>query len=141
MASQVLREVMTKSPCALHMSATLRDAAEVMREHAIGGVVVTDDDGRFYGFVTDRDLVVRGIAQGYHPIDTPLTEVVSREIAFLSPNDTVDDAIGLMAAKAIRRIPILENGVALGIVSIGDLAQAREERSALSKISSAPPNV
>jgi CBS domain-containing protein len=140
MADEKLRDVMTQNPCTIPKSAMLADAARAMRDKNIGGVVVTDDDGKLCGFVTDRDIVVRAVAQGQDPTKTTLESVCSKQIQSLSPNDSVDEAIKLMASKAVRRVPIIENGKAIGIVSVGDLAMARDKRSALGGISAAPPN-
>jgi CBS domain-containing protein len=140
MADEKLRDVMTGAPCAMKKSATLTDAARLMREKSIGGVVVTDDGGKMCGFVTDRDIVVRAVAQGLDPANTSLEFACSKEVQSLGPNDSVDDAVRLMASKAIRRVPVIEDGKAVGIVSLGDLAIARDRHSALRGISGAPPN-
>lgn len=135
-----LRAVMTPNPLTLNKSASLSDAARAMREHNCGGILVTKNDGSMCGIITDRDIVVRGVALGADLDETPLEAICSHDLTQLSPEDTVDDAVRLMANKAIRRIPVVENGRPMGIVSLGDLAQARDERSALGGISAAPPN-
>jgi CBS domain-containing protein len=140
MANQKLRDVMTREPLSMARTATLKDAAEAMRSNDIGGICVTDDDGSLCGFVTDRDIVVRSVAQGQVPSSTQLGTICSREVTHLKPDDSVDSAIRLMAEKAIRRIPVIEDGKAVGILSIGDLAQARDKSSVLADISSAAPN-
>jgi CBS domain-containing protein len=139
MANRKLKDVMTKDPVTLGRSATLAEAAAVMRDRNIGAVVVSDNAGAPCGIVTDRDIVVRGLAAGAGQ-ETPLDELCSMELAHLRPDDSVDVAVKLMAKKAIRRIPVMENGKVLGIVSIGDLAQAKDEKSALAGISAANPN-
>ena len=139
MTSQKLRDVMTRDPFTLNESDTLGDAARAMRERGIGAVVVLDGNQGLCGIVTDRDIVVRGIARGADS-STPLSNLCSAEVTRLSPDDSVQEAVKLMAKKAIRRIPILEDGKLTGIVSIGDLAQANDERSALAGISAAAPN-
>jgi CBS domain-containing protein len=70
-----------------------------------------------------------------------LGDICSRELTVLSPTDAVETAVELMREKAIRRLPVVENGTAIGIVSLGDLALAQDPRSALSDISAAPPNL
>jgi len=142
MAKQKIKDVMTKAPLTMRSSATLRAAAEAMREGNIGGLCVVDDDESVCGFVTDRDIVVRGIAQGMDPHKARLDSICSKSVLSLSPEDSVDSAVKTMASGAVRRIPVMDDsGKAVGIVSIGDLAQASEERSALAGISAAPPNV
>jgi len=90
--------------------------------------------------VTDRDIVVRGLAEGMDPTNTPVSKVCSAELTVVSPDDTVDDAVNLMRDHAVRRLPVVEDGRAVGIVAIGDLARMRDGDSPLAAISSAPPN-
>lgn len=141
MPHQRVRTVMTYDPITMRKSTTLKEAAEAMRTNNVGGVCVVDNDGSLCGFVTDRDIVVRGIAQGMDPTVAQLDAICSRDLARLAPDDSVDDAIKLMAQKAVRRIPVIDGEHVIGILSLGDLAQARDKRSALGGISAAPPNV
>ena len=134
-----IRDVMTPNPIALPVTASVVDAALAMRDSDVGAVIVLED-GQVCGIVTDRDLVVRAIANGNYPASTKLGEVCSRELTALSPRDTVEHAVRLMREKAIRRLPVVENGQPVGIVSIGDLAVERDRQSALGDISAAPPN-
>jgi CBS domain-containing protein len=136
---QTVRDVMTANPTTLSMSASVLDAARAMRDADIGDVIVVDN-GQVCGIVTDRDLVVRTIAQGREPSKTKLGDICSRDLTTVSPSDSVDEAVQLMRQKAIRRLPVVEGGRAVGVVSIGDLAQERDPQSALSDISVAPPN-
>jgi len=104
------------------------------------GAVVVLENGTLCGILTDRDIVVRCVAKGSNPEDITAGSICSEYLAVLSPGDTVDNAIALMAKKAIRRIPVVDNGRTVGILSLGDLAQNRDPRSALGGISSAAPN-
>jgi len=137
--AQLVREVMTPDPVTLSATASLVDAALAMRDFDVGDVLVLDD-GKVCGIVTDRDIVVRGIASGNYPATVKLAEICSRELTTLSPNDRVEDAVSLMREKAIRRLPVVEGKKPVGIVSLGDLAVERDPHSALSDISAAPPN-
>jgi CBS domain-containing protein len=110
-----------------------------MKEQGIGDVLVVEGD-RLAGIVTDRDLVVRVMAEGREPVATPVGEIASDEIKSVSPDDPVDHAVGLMREAALRRLPVTQNGYVVGVVSIGDLAVEREPGSALADISAAPPN-
>jgi CBS domain-containing protein len=136
MAKRV-REVMTSDPVTLSSDSTLSEAAREMREADIGSVIVLDD-GSICGIVTDRDIVVRGIAQGLDPEETPLSEVCSRELVTLSPDEEVDQAVTLMRERGIRRLLVEEAGRPVGIVSLGDLAIERDKRSVLGQISAQP---
>ena len=133
-----LRQVMTSDPIVLDATASVGDAARAMRSRDVGDVLVRKD-GALCGIVTDRDLVVRVLAENSAATNIQLGEICSREIATLSPDDSVDDAVRLMEENAIRRVPIVEAGKPVGIVSLGDLAVLRDRHSALGEISAAPP--
>jgi CBS domain-containing protein len=137
---QLLREVMTPAPRCLDPSDTVAAAATMMRDDDIGDVFVCIG-GRLTGIVTDRDLVVRGLADGGDPRQVKLGDIASKDLAMLAPDDTVEDAVAVMRERAIRRLPICEQGRPLGVVSIGDLAIERDSASALADISAAPANV
>lgn len=137
--AQSIRNVITQDVVALPTDATIVDAAEAMRERDIGDVLVVDGE-RLTGMVTDRDIVIRAIAEQRSPTDTTLGELASKELTTLSPDDSVEDAIALVRGKAIRRIPVVEDGRPVGIVSIGDLAVERDSDSALADISIAQPD-
>jgi CBS domain-containing protein len=136
---QHIRDLMTPNPVTLSATSTLVEAAMAMRDFDVGAVIVLDD-GQVYGIATDRDIVVRAIANGNYPATTKLGEVCSRELATVTPFDTVDVALRLMRGRAIRRLPVVENGQPVGIISIGDLSTEREPDSPLADISNAPPN-
>jgi CBS domain-containing protein len=138
--TQSIREVMTKDPVTLTKDSTIIEAARAMKKADAGPVLVTDDGDTLYGIVTDRDIVVRAVAEGQDPNSTKLSDIATRGLNTLSPDDSVEDAIRLMRDNDIRRIPIVEGDRPIGIVSIGDLAMERDEHSVLADISSEPPN-
>jgi CBS domain-containing protein len=135
-----IRDVMTTNPQTLPESTTVREAAETMRANDIGDVVVVDDDGKLSGILTDRDIVVRVVAEARDPRATRIGDIASRELTAVSPDDPVERAVQLMREHAIRRLPAVERSKVVGIVSIGDLALDRDPASALADISAAPPN-
>ena len=138
--ADTLRDVMTTDPRTLPVSSSVEDAARIMRDEDVG-VVVLEDGGEVRGVITDRDIAIRVVAEGRSPGDTSLADVASQDdIATLSPDDPVDAAVQLMREKSVRRIPVVEGGRPVGVVSIGDLAVEREPDSVLGDISSAPPN-
>jgi CBS domain-containing protein len=137
--AQTIRDVMTSHPTTLPKSASVVDAARTMRDSDIGDVIVVDN-GHVWGIVTDRDVVVRTVAEGRNPTTTKLADICSQQLTTVSPTDSIDHAVQLMRQKSIRRLPVVENGRPIGVVSIGDLAQERDPQSALGHISSAPPN-
>jgi CBS domain-containing protein len=137
--AETVREVMTSDPTTLDASSTIAEAGRAMRDGDFGAVIVTEDDS-VRGIVTDRDIVVRAVAGGRDPESTRLEEVVSEELETLSPDDSIDDAVAKVRAADVRRLPVVEGGRAVGIVSLGDLAIERDRDSALADISAATPN-
>ena len=137
---QTVRDVMTAQPIVLEASATVADAAKQMKEHDVGDVLVRRD-GKICGIVTDRDIVVRVIAENEsNPGIQPLADICSEELECVEPDAELEEAIERMEARSIRRLAVLEDGEPLGVVSLGDLAVARDRNSLLGKISSAPPS-
>ena len=134
-----IREVMTDQLITLPSDASIVDAGRAMRENDIGDVVVVDGD-RFTGLVTDRDIVVRAVAEGKDTSNTRLRDVATEDVRTLTPDSTVAEAVNIMRGAAVRRIPVLDGDRPVGIVSIGDLAVQDDEGSALADISEAPPS-
>jgi CBS domain-containing protein len=137
--AKTVREVMTTRPVSVKKDTPVAEAARAMLDRDIGDVIVTDGEG-VYGIVTDRDIVVRAIADGKDPNRTKVGEVASPDVETIPPDTTIENAVGLMRDKAIRRLPVVEDGRPIGIVTIGDLAEVRDPNSALADISAAPPN-
>ena len=137
--TQKLSEVMTPNPVTLPIKASVVEAARLMKSEDIGDVLVLDGD-RACGIVTDRDLVVRALADGVDVETTTLNDICTKDLVSLTPTDTVADAVALMRDKAIRRLVILDGTQPVGVVSIGDLAIEANGESALADISAAEPN-
>jgi CBS domain-containing protein len=137
--AQPIREVMTSDPRTVEPDATVADAARVMAQDDIGAVLVTEQ-GRVSGILTDRDIVVRGVAAGRDPGATRVTEVCTSNPVTLTVDQSVEDAIRLVREQDVRRIPVVQDGRPAGIVSIGDLAIERDPGSALADLSSEPGN-
>lgn len=134
-----IREVMTENPSTVEASANLVDAAQLMAKEDIGDVLVVEN-GELQGIVTDRDIVVRAIAEGSKPDDTSVREVATTDVATVGPDDSIQETIELVKDKDVRRIPVVEDGKPVGIVSLGDLAVHSDDKSALADISQASPN-
>lgn len=137
---QTIRDVMTVDPVMCDPSTSLADAARLMRDRDIGDVLVGDSDGRVRAIVTDRDIVVRCVADGVDVSRATLWDACTDGIASVTPDTDVDTAAQIMRDMAVRRLPVVEDGRAVGIVSIGDLAIERDPNSALADISAASPN-
>lgn len=137
MTGQRIKDVMTADPVVVRATATVGEVAELMRDHDIGTVLIADETTT--GLVTDRDLVVRILAANGGP-QTEVREAATPAPLCLRPEDSVQAAIETMRLHAVRRIPVVEDGRPVGIVSIGDLAEDRDPRSLLGAISAAGPN-
>jgi len=131
---------MTKEVVYLPAESTVDEAARAMRERDIGDVVVTEGP-QLAGLVTDRDIVVRAVADGRDPTSTRIGEIASRDIIMIDENAYAADAAELMRDRAVRRLLVSDSDRRLvGIVSLGDLAIQMDPASALSEISSKAPN-
>lgn len=137
---QTIEQVMTKDPLTVAETAMVSEAARVMRDANIGDVLVTRSDGTVCGIVTDRDLAVNVIAEGKDPNSVTVQDVCNHRLESVAPGDPVDRAVSMMRDHAIRRLPVIDDGNLVGIVSLGDLAMERDPQSALADISEAPPN-
>ena len=137
--AQTVNEVMTHDPRSVEPDASIVEAARAMRETDAGDVLVVSD-GRLRGIVTDRDIAIRAVADGRDPEQTKVSEVCTSDLQTVTPDQSVDDAIRLMREHDVRRIPVVQDGRPAGIVSLGDLAMERDERSVLADISAAPPD-
>jgi CBS domain-containing protein len=139
MAATTVREIMTKNVINMQVGTTLEEAARTMRERDIGNVVVAEDE-RLVGLVTDRDIVIRAVAEGMDPTTATLGAVASRDIIAVQPDDTAQAAALLMREQAIRRVLVVDEQGLCGILSIGDLATEIDPDSVLGGISGAAPN-
>lgn len=137
---ETIQEVMTANPVTVEGNAPVSEAARMMRDNDIGDVLVRRPDGSICGIITDRDLAVKVIAEGGDPNTVTAEDVCSHHLEFVAPGDPVDRAVSVMRDRAIRRLPVMDDGRLVGIVSLGDLAMERDPRSALADISEAAPN-
>ena len=137
---QAVSEVMTEKPVMLQAGDTLVNAARMMRDEDIGNVLVLNDDGTLCGIVTDRDITVRAVADGQDPSQVKLEDVCSQEMITVTADTPVSEAVSLMRARALRRLPVVDADKPVGIVSIGDLAVELDANSMLASISAAEPN-
>ena len=115
-----IRDVMTPNPSCVSPEDSIQNAARIMRDMDTGAVPVVEN-GRPVGIVTDRDIVVRGVAEDGQ-LNRPVREIVSGSIVCASPDMSTREAADLMSEHQVRRLPVVENERLVGIVSIGDLA-------------------
>lgn len=136
--AHTVSDFMTPHPTVVEVTDSLRSVAQTMATQDIGSVVVAEG-GSVVGIVTDRDLVVRGVAEGIG-LDAPVGQLATDDLVTVRPDDDVAKVIQIMRDQAVRRVPVVEGERAVGVITIGDLAQALDSDSALADISAAPPN-
>jgi len=136
---QSVGDIMTKDLSTLESSSTIAEAARLMRDNDTGAIIIAEG-GDVRGLLTDRDIAVRAIAEGRSPDEATVGEIASTDLVSLEPSSTIGDAVKAMREANVRRLPVVEGGSPVGIISLGDLAMARDEESALADISSASPN-
>lgn len=135
-----VQELMTPSPTTVSEDATVIDVARIMRDEDTGAVPVVGSDGQPVGLVTDRDIVVRCIAEGADPSSAHASDAQTEELVSVSSSDDAQKAVEKIREHNVRRAVVIDDGALKGIISIGDLAQSLDSESALGDISSAPPN-
>jgi CBS domain-containing protein len=117
---------MTGSPTTCEPSTTIVEAAKVMAQEDVGPVPIVEG-GRIVGIVTDRDLVVRVLAEGRDPTSTTIGEIASADLVTVRPDTGLDEALQLMAQNQVRRLPVVEGDQLVGIVAQADVARAADE--------------
>ena len=124
-----IRDVMTTNPRTVSPGDTIQAAALIMREEDTGVVPIVEN-GKLSGLITDRDIVIRAVAEGAR-LDNPVREIVSGDPVCATPDLSTRDASKLMSEHQIRRLPVVENNRIVGIVSLGDLAvkEGRDSRT------------
>jgi CBS domain-containing protein len=137
--AQTVEQIMTRDPRTVNADAPIVEAARIMRDSDIGDVIVLQG-GEVGGILTDRDIVVRGVADGRDGESTSVSDVCTTGIEAIEPSASVDDALSRMREADIRRLPVVQDGQPVGIISLGDLAVEREPDSTLADISAASPD-
>jgi len=115
---------MTENVECLREDDSLQTAAERLAQHDVGALPICDDQQRVRGIVTDRDIVVHAIAQGKDPRKTTVGEIVTPNPVTVGPDESVERVTAIMAERQIRRVPVVEGGRIIGIISQADIAQA-----------------
>lgn len=131
MGTKIL-DVMTRHPRAVDADTSVREAARLMEGDDVGSLPVVQMDGaaRLIGVVTDRDIALRVVAAGRDPETTPVSEVASRDVVTVTPDDDLDDALSLMASAQVRRLPVVVgDGELVGMLSQADLPRLTKEKS------------
>ncbi|MGW7463798.1 CBS domain-containing protein [Streptomyces xantholiticus] len=138
--TQQVREVMTTEPVTVDPDTSVQQVAARMRDENIGAVLVIDS-GQLRGLVTDRDLTVRILVDSRDVSARTVGEACSGEVMAVAPDGDVERAVQLMRSKALHRLPVIDDGQPVGIISLSDLTVERDQDSAPGAISAAEPNV
>jgi CBS domain-containing protein len=118
-----LADIMTPDPDTVTPDTSIHNVAMMMKDDDIGSVLVVTD-GQLAGIVTDRDIVTKAVARGLNPDTEPIGPIASERIVTATPTMSVRDAANLMADQQVKRLPVLDGGQLVGIVSMQDVAQA-----------------
>lgn len=114
----LVRDIMTQNVITVEPSATVSEAAELMRQYDIGILPVVEGES-VVGVITDRDIVTRGVAQ--NKMSASVSECMSKSTVWANPTQNISSAAKTMAAQQIRRVPVMENGSLCGILSLSDI--------------------
>jgi CBS domain-containing protein len=121
-----VRDTMTESPRSIGASASVVEAARLMREEHIGSLPITEGE-QLVGMITDRDIATRVVAEAIDPETTSVGDVYSRDLITVEPDRDLQEALQLMARHQVRRLPVVENGRLVGIVAQADIALRENE--------------
>jgi len=143
--SRRVRDIMTADPACVMERDSIVEAARIMKREDAGVVPVVDADRKLIGMITDRDMVVRLVAEGRNPLDCKVNEAMTKHIRSVSEDASIDDVLGIMRGANVRRVPVCDkNDHIVGIVSMGDLAIETNEQGkvgdVVQDISEARPN-
>lgn len=134
-----IRELMSTSVVTITPEESAALAARLLTRHNLGMLPVCAQDGRLLGVVTDRDIVTRCLAAGQDPSRVPVEDIMTRELETLSPQEEGGAALERMCASQVRRLPVVEGGQVVGVLSLADLARSHrydaEAAQALCQIS------
>ena len=134
-----VRDLMSKSVVTIAPEESAALAARLLSRHELGALPVCAADGTLAGIVTDRDIITRCVAAGEEPGRVPVRDIMSPAPSVITPETPVSAAAQLMAQRQVRRLPVVEQGQVVGMLSLGDLARSRrtdtEAAEALSDIS------
>ena len=122
-----IRDVMSSNPCAIDADKPVAHAAKMMKQEDVGLAPIVEGD-RLVGTLTDRDIVVRVVAEGKDPQTVTAREVASTDLVTIDPQQDLDEALRLMASKQVRRLPVVEEGRLVGVLAQADVAREAEEK-------------
>lgn len=134
----LVKDLMNPSVVTIEPGASAALAARLISRHNVGVLPVCSSDRKLRGMVTDRDIVLRCVAAEEDPAQTPVRDIMTRRCTAVSPGDDCRAAARIMSERQVRRLPVVENGKLVGMLSLGDLARSHrydmEAAQALSEI-------
>ena len=123
-----IRDVMTSNPKSVEPSTPVQEVARLMRDQDVGPIPIVEN-GSVTGIVTDRDIVLKVVAEGKDPSSATVKEIASRDLITVDPEQTLDEALRLMAKHQVRRLPVCEeDGRLVGIVAQADIARTGDDQ-------------
>jgi CBS domain-containing protein len=128
MAKKV-RDVMTSEPRMADPSVSLAEAAQLMKSEDVGSLPIVQE-GQLVAVLTDRDIVVRAVAEAADPRATKVGDIASRQPVTIEPDEDLDEALALMARAQVRRLPVVEAGRLVGVLAQADVAQEAKAKQA-----------
>lgn len=102
---------------------TIENVAKLMNENHVGCIPVCEEAGNVVGFVTDRDIILRSVACGKDCANTKVSEIMTTQVVKTTPDTEIDEVTKTMSNNQIRRLPVIENGKVVGILTLGDIAR------------------
>lgn len=117
-----VKDIMSSNVISIMPGQSAAEAARVMEQYNVGSLPVVSG-GVLRGILTDRDIVLRCVAAGSDPQRTRTADIMTREVMFLTPSQTVNDAIEMMEIEQVRRLPVVDNGIVQGVVSAADMVR------------------
>jgi CBS domain-containing protein len=125
--AKTIREAMTSKPCSIDATQTVAYAARMMRDEDVGVAPIVEGD-KLVAVLTDRDIAIRVVAEGRDPQSTTVTEVASKDVVTIDPQQDLDEALRLMAKHQVRRLPVVEeDGRLVGVLAQADVAREGDD--------------
>jgi len=123
----LVKEVMNRAVKTVRPTDTVKNAAQLMNESGIGSLVVISGTGGVVGILTERDILIDVVATGKGADDVKVEDIMTKELITVSPNNTLEEAADIMTQNKIKKLPVVEGGKLLGIVTASDLIAYEKE--------------
>lgn len=121
------KNIMTNKIISVQKDELVSAAAKKMKQAGVGSVAV-EDQGKIVGIITDRDIVLRDVAENQNAGQTKCGDIMTRDVATATPESSIDDVAQTMSQRQVKRVPIIDQNKAVGMISLADLSQARGKK-------------